>query len=433
LKRSRTLPSASSVKQGEVSSSNVQNSSAQTKSRSSTMPGFMNRAKSDRQIAYEEGIRLLEQQSGKKVVVSAKDKKMRRAAQGEQMYKSSASVPDSLVDFASEIHDIDRITPKEEVVLGEKTQEAIKLQKIYDGLVAKLDREPTDDEWCAAAGKINMESIFQTIEEGLEAKNKLVTANLRMVQGVVNVYIRNGLQANYNAADLMQEGIMALIRAAEKFDPKRGFRFSTYAMYWIRAAIKRDQIYQSRVIQVPQRMHEKHKRINKIRKELILSLDRPPTASELSLAVGLPQDQIERIEKAMAQRTYSLDQNLVNLLKPNKVDEDGDSMYSIVASVTEENDYSKVEYTHVREDLINTLHQHLSEEEATLLMLRYGLIEDDESHKRKSGLRTIAEVSRMVGLKPDKVRRMLNRSLKQLKSVIGDEWREYERELEAGF
>mmetsp|Transcript_2227 Transcript_2227/g.4083 ORF Transcript_2227/g.4083 Transcript_2227/m.4083 type:complete len:109 (+) Transcript_2227:1-327(+) len=108
-------------------------------------------------------------------------------------------------------------------------------------------------------------------------------------------------------------------------------------------------------------------------------------------------------------------------------------MYSIVASVTEENDYSKAEYTHVREDLINTLHQHLSEEEATLLMLRYGLIEDDESHKRKSGLRTIAEVSRMVGLKPDKVRRMLNRSLKQLKSVIGDEWREYERELEAGF
>jgi DNA-directed RNA polymerase sigma subunit (sigma70/sigma32) len=75
-------------------------------------------------------------------------------------------------------------------------------------LTSKLDREPTDEEWCAASGKINMEALSQTIEEGLEAKNKLVTSNLRMVQGVVNVYIRNGLGGQYNAGDLMQEGIV---------------------------------------------------------------------------------------------------------------------------------------------------------------------------------------------------------------------------------
>jgi hypothetical protein len=124
------------------------------------------------------------------------------------MYKSSAAVPDSLVEFAHQIHDIERITPTEEVVLGEKTQEAIRLQKIYEGLQCKLAREPTNEEWCAAAGKINMEALSQAIEEGLEAKNKLVTSNLRMVQGVVNVYIRNGLKGHYNAGDLMQEGIM---------------------------------------------------------------------------------------------------------------------------------------------------------------------------------------------------------------------------------
>jgi RNA polymerase primary sigma factor len=151
---------------------------------------------------------MMELQTGKKFKETAKENKKRRASNGKHMYKTSASVPDSLVQFASEVHDIDRITPMEEIVLGEKTQEAIKLQKTYEGLVKKLGREPTDDEWCAASGKINMESIIQTIDEGLEAKSKLVTANLRMVQGVVNVYIRNGLQANYNAGDLMQEGIM---------------------------------------------------------------------------------------------------------------------------------------------------------------------------------------------------------------------------------
>jgi DNA-directed RNA polymerase sigma subunit (sigma70/sigma32) len=177
------------------------------------MPGFSDRNNTNRQRRYREGIRLAEQRSGRKIEESESAKQKRRKTSGEYMYKTSASVPDSLVQFAGQIHDIDRITPTEEVVLGEKTQKAIKLQKIYDDLVAKLGREPTNEEWCAAAGKINMASIVQTIEEGLEAKNKLVTSNLRMVQGVVNVYIRNGLQGNYNAGDLMQEGIMVRVHA----------------------------------------------------------------------------------------------------------------------------------------------------------------------------------------------------------------------------
>jgi len=135
-------------------------------------------------------------------------RKRRRKLNGEAMYKSSASVPDSLVQFANEIHTVDRITPKEEIELGELTQEAIRLQTLHEELEDQLQRPPTDDEWCAAAGKINLESLSQAIEDGLEAKNKLVTSNLRMVQGVVNLYIRNGLGGQYNAGDLMQEGIM---------------------------------------------------------------------------------------------------------------------------------------------------------------------------------------------------------------------------------
>ena len=97
--------------------------------------------------------------------------------------------------------------------MGTQTQEAIKLMMVYDKLEESLAREPTDEEWCAAAGKINMNAIQQTINDGIEAKNKLVTANLRMVQGVVNVYIRNGLGGQYNAGDMMQEGAMVSQKA----------------------------------------------------------------------------------------------------------------------------------------------------------------------------------------------------------------------------
>ena len=178
----------------------------------STMPGFQNGgAFTGRQRAFRDGIKLVEERTGKKlsaIVDTPEERKKRRQLSGEAMYKTSASVPDSLVQFANEIHKVDRITPKEEIELGVKTQEAIRLQNLHDDLAIQLDRPPTDEEWCAAAGKINLEALSQAIEDGIEAKNMLVTSNLRMVQGVVNLYIRNGLGGQYNAGDLMQEGIM---------------------------------------------------------------------------------------------------------------------------------------------------------------------------------------------------------------------------------
>lgn len=103
---------------------------------------------------------------------------------------------------------MERITASEESELGNLTQEAVRLQNLFDKLCEKLGREPNDEEWCTAAGKINLEAIQQAIEEGIVAKNKLVTSNLRMVQSVVNIYIRNGLGRQYNAGDMMQEGIL---------------------------------------------------------------------------------------------------------------------------------------------------------------------------------------------------------------------------------
>jgi RNA polymerase primary sigma factor len=138
-------------------------------------------------------------------------KAKRRQLNSEALYKKSSSVPDSLLDYAQEIHSISRVTPSQEIELGTKTQEAIRLQKMYTDLRRKYGREPTDDEWCAAAGKINMEALKEALQAGNEAKNQLVASNLRMVQRVVNLYIRNGLGSEYNAGDLMQDGTMVSI------------------------------------------------------------------------------------------------------------------------------------------------------------------------------------------------------------------------------
>jgi len=400
-----------------------------TKSRSSTMPGFV---ASPRETAFEDGIFMAESRSGNSFAAhfSEKARQKRKQTHGEAMYRTSAAVPDSMMHFANQIHKEDRITPTEECELGKLTQEAIRLQNLYDKLQTKLGREPKDEEWCAAAGKINLGAIQQAMDQGLEAKNKLVTANLRMVQYVVNTYIRNGLGGQYNAGDMMQEGIMALIRAAEKFEPQRGFRFSTYAMYWIRAAVKRSQTVQSRVIPIPQRLHANYKRIMKTEIELRLTLGRAPTKIELSTAVDMSVAQIERCKNAMDQRIYSLDQTLTNSLKPNNGDHSSDTMYDIIASKTDDGEHRTLERVFLREDLIETLNRHLTQTEVQLLMLRFGMVDQEQLPPGYEGSLTIAEVSKLVGLKPDKVRRMIINSLQQMKFVIGEEWDDYEQQLQ---
>eukprot|EP00527_Entomoneis_sp_CCMP2396_P007710 CAMPEP_0198142720 /NCGR_PEP_ID=MMETSP1443-20131203/5437_1 /TAXON_ID=186043 /ORGANISM="Entomoneis sp., Strain CCMP2396" /LENGTH=458 /DNA_ID=CAMNT_0043805797 /DNA_START=63 /DNA_END=1435 /DNA_ORIENTATION=- len=275
---------------------------------SSTMPGFS--AESDRQKAFRDGIRLAERNSGRKFIDTPEKKKQRKKKYGEAMYRKSAAVPDSMVQFADEIHNEDRISRQEEKYYGELTQEAVRLQRIYDSLKEDLNREPTNQEWCAASGKINMKALEQAVEEGFEAKNKLVTSNLRMVQSVVNTYIRNGLSSQYNAGDMMQEGILALIRAAEKFEPERGWKFSTYAMYWVRASVKRSQVSQARALPVPHRVYENHKRLIRVQKELEVTLGRMPTKKELGVSVGMSELQVDRCFTAMRQKFYSLDEEI---------------------------------------------------------------------------------------------------------------------------
>lgn len=394
------------------------------------MPGF----RKAKDAVYDDELDILLSKSGRDLSKNTNfvkvEKERAKKRNQDQMYLQSDSVPLSLMQFVEEIHQVSRITPAEEVDLGTKTQEAMRLQRLYDNLKNELKRDPTDDEWCAAAGKFNMEALMQTIEEGAEAKNRLVTSNLRMVQRVVNLYIRNGLGSQYNAGDLMQEGVMALIRAAEKYEPQRGFRFSTYAMYWIRASVKRSQISQSRCIYVPQRLHETFKKIQLREKELECTLGRKPTQTELAKDVGLTTAQFERIVKAMQQKCFSLDAELKNGMKSSSGENRGNTMYDLVNNLEDEPEYQRLEQLFLREDLIESLRRYLNPLEVELLLLRYGLKDNEEENDpilHSSGLssagpKTINQVSQVVNLKPDKVRRLINNSLRQLKNVIEPEW-----------
>lgn len=403
--------------------------------RTSTMPGFGDRRSSQRHQSFRDGLDIAKRSNHQmaskihKVLHTEKEIKKRRKDNSIAMYEGSASVPDSLIAFAQEIHMESRITPKEEVELGTQTQEAIEINKIHGQLQHRLGRKPTANEWCAAAGKMNIEALELALEDGMEAKNRLVTSNLRLVQGVVNLYIRNGLGSQYNAGDLMQEGVTALIRAAEKFDPERGFRFSTYAMYWIRSAVKRSQTLQSRVINVPQRLHETHKKVTKIEFELKKELGRKPNSTELASAVGLSEIQLDRCKRAMAQQCFSLDSELENTLNPNKSDTNKDTMYNILAAKYDNVEYKQLKSDFMKDDLISTLNRYLSSHEVDLLLLRFGLMDERTLPHGFSGPLTIAEVSRLAGLKPDKVRRMINRSLRQLRHLIAHEWEDFEKEL----
>lgn len=220
----------------------------------------------------------------------------------------------------------------------------------------------------------------------------------------------------------------ALIRAAEKYEPDRGFRFSTYAMYWIRSAVKRSQTSQSRIVTVPQRIHETHKRVTKNDAHLRKELGREPTKAELAEACDITVMQLDRCRRAMEQVTFSLDAEVQNSHKPNTSSSRRDTMYDIVEGKVDETEYERTQRLLMKEHLIGTLRRYLSPHEVDLLLLRYGLMDERALPKGMSGPLTIAEVSKLVGLKPDKVRRIIINSQKQLKHLM-KEWKDFEYEL----
>ena len=287
--------------------------------------------------------------------------------------------------YLQDIGRVDLLSAEQELILGRLVQR-------HQALLEQQQDDQTASEAWAARCDISLSELRQALHRGRRAKERMIQANLRLVVSVARKYQQRGLEL----LDLVQEGTLGLERGVEKFDPTRGFRFSTYAYWWIRQGVTRAIASQSRAIRLPVHINEKVNRIRRQQRELQTSLGRSPNLPELAAAAGLSQE-IVRLTLERQPRAISLD-------LPVGRDQESDLGDLL------EDQHPTPEDLLARQQLheeLEAMLQELSSREATVIRERFGLADDTP--------RTITEIGDRLQISRERVRQIESRALLKLR------------------
>ena len=323
--------------------------------------------------------------------VGDKDDKAAKALASIKIGPKGVYTEDSIRVYLQEIGRIRLLRPDEEIELARKIADLLQLEELAAQFEVDHGHLPDNKEW---AGLVEMPLIKfrRRLMLGRRAKEKMVQSNLRLVVSIAKKYMNRGLSFQ----DLIQEGSLGLIRAAEKFDHEKGYKFSTYATWWIRQAITRAIADQSRTIRLPVHLYETISRIKKTTKTLSQEFGRKPTEEEIAESMEMTIEKLRFIAKS-AQLPISLE---------TPIGKEEDSRLGDFIEADIENPEQDVAKNLLREDLEGVLAT-LSPRERDVLRLRYGL--DD------GRMKTLEEIGQIFDVTRERIRQIEAKALRKLR------------------